>query len=103
MTGMFSDCTSLKSLNLSNFDTSKVVDMKRMFNDCASLKSLDISSFDTSKVTAFDGMFSRCKNLEDLKISRNFVIGPEAETNDMYYGCDKLEGNGDLPRPYDYD
>lgn len=103
MSFMFNDCTSLKSLDLSNFNTSKADNMEYMFSGCTNLTSLDISGFDTSKVTKLKCMFSLCKNLENLKISRNFVIVPEAETNDMYYGCDKLEGNGDLPRPYDYD
>ena len=31
-----------------------------MFGDCYSLKSIDLSSFDTSNVTTMDGMFYGC-------------------------------------------
>ena len=33
MSGMFYECSSLKELNLSNFNTSNVVNMSGMFND----------------------------------------------------------------------
>ena len=46
---LFSDCFSLTSLNLSNFDTSKVTDMRAMFYGCSKLTLLNISKFDKSK------------------------------------------------------
>ena len=42
---MFSDCSSLTSLDLSGFDTSKVTDMNHMFTNCFKLTSLDVSNF----------------------------------------------------------
>ncbi|MBR6034301.1 MAG: BspA family leucine-rich repeat surface protein [Clostridia bacterium] len=59
MSGMFYDCSSLTSLDLSNFNTSNVTDMSNMFCNCISLESLDLSSFDTSNVTNMSFMFSR--------------------------------------------
>ena len=47
---MFEFCSSLTSLNLSNFNTSNVVDMESMFSNCGSLTSLDLSNFKTSNV-----------------------------------------------------
>ena len=38
MGGMFNGCNSLTSLNLSNFDTSKVENMGGMFDRCDNLK-----------------------------------------------------------------
>ena len=46
MNSMFNYCTSLKSLDLSNFNTQKVKDMSSMFYHCSSL-SLDLSNFNT--------------------------------------------------------
>ena len=63
MRGMFSSCQSLTNLDLSNFDTSNVTDMSRMFQSCRSLTTLDLSSFDTSKVTDMSWMFNGCSNL----------------------------------------
>ena len=46
---MFLDCSSLSSLDVSNFDTSNVTDMRSMFRNCRSLTSLDLSNFNTSR------------------------------------------------------
>ena len=50
MGGMFSECSSLISLNLSNFITSSVTEMDYMFDGCTSLTFLDLSNFDTSSI-----------------------------------------------------
>ena len=74
MSHMFYNCTSLQSVNLSNFNTSKVTDMSYMFggfNDeyIMTLTSLDLSSFDTSKVTNMEGMFYWDNYLTSLNLS----------------------------------
>ena len=63
---MFSDCTSLTSLDLSNFNTSKVTTMYAMFNNCTSLTSLDLSNFNTSKVTDFTNIFANTPKLTNI-------------------------------------
>ena len=40
MAYMFSGCSSLKELNLSNFNTNKVTNINGMFKGCSSLISL---------------------------------------------------------------
>ena len=65
---MFSGCTSLLSLNLYNFDTSHVKNISYMFYDCSSLISLDLSNFDTSNVEAMDNMFDGCISLEYIDL-----------------------------------
>lgn len=66
---MFSDCKSLTQIDLSNFDTSKVINMRGMFYHCKVLIQLDLSHFDTSKVTTMYCMFCRCEALTQLDIS----------------------------------
>ena len=51
LSGTFFDCYSLKKLNLSNFNTSKVTKMDFMFYECDTLTSLDISNFNLANVT----------------------------------------------------
>ena len=46
---MFRNCSLLKKVNFSSFNTSKVTDMSYIFRDCSSLKELNLSSFDTRK------------------------------------------------------
>ena len=66
MMGMFYNCYSLISLNLSNFNTSQVEIMSYMFHGCLSLKYLNLSNFNTSSVTNMDRMFGM---FEDIDIS----------------------------------
>lgn len=42
---MFERCSSLTSLDVSNFNTSNVTAMSSMFYDCSSLTGLDVSNF----------------------------------------------------------
>ena len=75
MTGMFRYCSSINSLNLSSFDTSRVVYFSNtslsggMFYNCTSLTSLDLSSFDTSSATNMSSMFNNCTSLQELDLS----------------------------------
>lgn len=69
MSDMFSDAENLISLNLSNFDTSNVTNMYRMFNYMPNLTSLNVSSFDTSKVTDMSFMFLGTPKLASLDLS----------------------------------
>ena len=48
MLWMFNNCSSLKELNLSSFDTNQVTNMSHMFRNCSSLKELNLSSFNTT-------------------------------------------------------
>lgn len=69
MSYMFSGCSSLKKVDFSTLDTSRVTDMSHMFENCKSLKSVDLSSFNTSKVRDMSYMFSGCKSLKNLDLS----------------------------------
>ena len=60
---MFDSCSSLKSLDISKFNTSNVTSMKGMFYGCSTLTSLDLSSFNTSNVTNMGYMFYNCSSL----------------------------------------
>ena len=55
---MFYDCTSLASLDLSNFNTANVTDMMYMFSGCSGLTSLDLSSFSFSASPDIDEMLT---------------------------------------------
>ena len=69
MRGMFNGMRNLTTLNLSNFDTSKVTDMQYMFGGVNNLTTLDLSNFDTSNVTNMEGMFYNMYNLTTLNLS----------------------------------
>ena len=63
---------SLKSLNISNFDTTNVSNMTfmiSMFNDCSSLEYLDASNFNVLKVKNIGNMFRNLSSLIELNLS----------------------------------
>ncbi len=82
---MFSQCNGLTSLDLSNFDTSKVTSMDGMFNNCNSLTLLDLSSFDTSKVTYMIDMFMYCSKLISITFGYNADVSKVTKYGDMFY------------------
>ena len=68
---MFYGCSSLKSIDLSSFNTTHVKDMGSMFFRCSYLKSIDLSSFNTTNVENMTWMFYECSSLkrENIKIN----------------------------------
>ena len=69
---MFRGCSSLKELNLSNFNTNNVTDMKYMFSGCSSLKELNLNNFNTNNVIDMRYMFDGCLDELKLKIKCQF-------------------------------
>ena len=64
MINTFSYCRNISKLDISKWNTSNVTNMRGMFYYCNSLKSLDISKWDTSKVVDMSGMFQECTQIE---------------------------------------
>ena len=64
MINTFSYCRNISKLDISKWNTSNVTNMRGMFYYCNSLKSLDISKWDTSKVLDMSGMFQECTQIE---------------------------------------
>ena len=54
---MFSYCSSLTSLDLSNFNTNNVTKMNSMFSYCSSLTSINLSNFNTKNVEYMEDIF----------------------------------------------
>lgn len=83
---MFYGCTSLTTLDLSNFDTSKVTNMSSMFYGCTKLSALDLSTLDTSNVTNMSNMFYDCDLLRTLDLS-NFDTSNVTDMSGMFEDC----------------
>ncbi|MGK0612198.1 BspA family leucine-rich repeat surface protein, partial [Enterococcus faecalis] len=89
MNSMFSEASSLESLNLSSFITDKVTDMIAMFSKTTSLKSLNLSNFDTRNVTSMNSMFSEASSLESLNLS-SFITDKVTDMIAMFYNTSAL-------------
>ena len=86
MSGMFSDCATLTSLDLKSFNTKNVTKMSRMFANCDTLTSLDLKNFNTKKVTDMGGMFLNCAALTSLDL-KNFNTKNVTDLSSMFSGC----------------
>ena len=69
---MFKDCSSLKKLNLNNFNTSNVINMNSMFYGCSSLEELNLNSFNTNNVLYMGNMFFHCPDELIKKIKSKY-------------------------------
>lgn len=79
MAWMFNNCANLTTLDVSNWDTSKVTSMEGMFSGCGSLSgTLNLSNWDTSNVTNTSSMFRDTGNVTinapNLNLSKNTTM-----------------------------
>ena len=92
MTGMFSDCRALTTLDVSNFNTQNVTDMSFMFFNCSAITTLDIAKFDTKNVTDMSFMFCSDPALTTIYASDKFVTTACEEDENMFAECVNLVG-----------
>ena len=118
MRGMFCNCFELEYLDLSNFDTSNVIDMEIIFNGCQKLKelngtknfnthnvklmtamfqscfelkNLDLSNFDTYNVENMKFMFNECYKLKEIKGVNKFITDKVIDMTAMFQSCFEME------------
>lgn len=89
MRGMFRDCSSLKTLDISGLRTDKVMFMASMFSGCSGLTSVNLSGVRTGKVTCMSAMFSGCSGLTSLDLSE-FSTDQVEDMKSMFRGCSGL-------------
>ena len=91
MFGMFYGCKELEYVDLSAFETSKVIYMNYMFFNCNKLKEIKgINNFNTKKVINLGHMFYECNNLQYIDLS-GFDTSNVVKMNYMFYNCNKLK------------
>ena len=85
MYALFSGCRSLKTIKLPatvTFNNSGIC-MGSMFYSCSSLTTLDLSGFDTSKVTAMGEMFNYCYKLSNLTLGNDWASNSSISSFDL--------------------
>jgi surface protein len=60
---MFEGCSSLTTLDLSNFNTESLTYVRSMFKDCNSLLSIKLPDFDEDELEDVQYMFDNCNSL----------------------------------------
>lgn len=87
MREMFSNCTSLETLDLSSFNTEKVTNMLAMFEGSTSLRTIKLpKGFIGSNVTNLNATFRGCKSLTELDLSSSNAENVK-DMGSMFYGC----------------
>ena len=85
MGNMFEECSSLKTLDLSNFDTSNVTNMRRMFSDCNALITIFVSElWSIDSLSEVGPMFRRCWSL----VGGNGTVWDETHIDNTYAHID---------------
>ena len=69
---MFSGCSLLSELDLSNFKSDSLSDISYMFEGCSSLNNLNLFNFKASKIDDMTHMFKNCLNCLTNKIKYEF-------------------------------
>lgn len=87
MINTFSFCRNISKLDISKWNTSNVTNMSGMFYYCNSLKSLDISKWDTSKVVDMGGMFQECSQIETPLDVSKWNTSKVTTMKSMFEGC----------------
>ena len=90
MDSMFCGCYGAESIDISGFDTSSVQNMGAMFKDCQLVKELNVSKFDTSSVKNMSFLFSGCDKLENITLS-NFKTSKVIDMEEMFASCTELK------------
>jgi len=87
---LFCGCSSLTYLDVSNFDMSKVTNVLNMFADCSSLETLILGDFDTRNATWMQSVFTNCSSLESLDLG-NMSTDKADNVINMFAGCSGLK------------
>ena len=91
MSQMFMHMPALTSLNWGdNFKTAQVTDMSGMFKGDSQITSLDLSGFDTSRVINMSEMFMNMGALTNLNWGDDFKTSQVTDMSSMFMGVEKL-------------
>ena len=86
---MFNVLKNITEIDLSNFDASKVRDMRWMFNDCSKLEKIEFGNINTPSLEYMVAMLQSCSNLKSVDLSK-FNTSKVTSMTSMFKGCSSL-------------
>jgi surface protein len=90
MFGMFYGCGSLTKLDLRGLDVENVTNMSHMFCDCYGLTEIDYTGWNTASIQTVDAMFNNCNSMTVIDVTE-FDTETLEETCQMFEACYSLE------------
>lgn len=86
---LFLGCTSLKTVNIDNFDVNRVVSINSLFNGCEALETVNMSNWkNTNSITNATNVFKNCIELTSIKMPQ---LPSLTDMQRMFYGCSNLK------------
>lgn len=90
ITEIFRDSKNLTNLDVKNWDTSNIKDFNYAFSGLVSLKELDVASWDVSSAESINGLFRDCSSLSELNLE-NWDTSNVVSMTETFSGCSSLE------------
>ena len=90
MARMFRNCTALTSLDISGLNTGAVTDMSYMIYNCSALKTVNATGLNTGNVTTMANMFRNCSALTDVVGAKGWNVSKVTDMNSMFRKCTAL-------------
>ena len=87
--------TSIQGLDY--LHTNNVADMSGMFSGCAKLQSIDIRRFEMGKVQNVSEMFKDCKKLRQILCAENWNEYAISSAEDIFANCQSIVGSHSTP------
>ena len=87
---MFGSCTSLASIDLSNWNTQSLQNAYYMFKGCTELLSIDLSNWNTQSLKDIMYFFDGCQKLQTINFS-GWDFSPITNMKYAFQNCKALE------------
>ena len=87
---MFSGSLSLQSIDVGNWNTGLLADASYMFLECPSLKCIDVSNWDVKELREAYCMFMNCQVLASIDVS-NWETKEIRSMTSMFFSCKSLQ------------
>lgn len=91
ISNIFSKCSSLTNIDVSNWDIQNVKDFNGVFYSCSSLKNvIGLEKLNGKNLTSFNYTFWACSNLECPINIDGFTGNAPTDARGMFYMCEKV-------------
>ena len=90
MKSAFSDCELLETVDFYNFKGSSIINMNFLFSGCVLLKSIDFSNLEPFSVVNMNSMFSECTSLDSIKFPSSKITSL-VNLEEMFNKCRSLK------------
>ena len=88
---LFSQCSSLRNVNIQNLDFTYCINMSHWFDGCTSLESISLEDISTSSDFKYmNSTFQSCTSLREINLN-GFSVENVEDMGCLFMGCEKLE------------